>query len=221
MNLQQKYTPRCLADIVGQAHVIRHLRLLVTEPHPCCLLFRGEPGTGKSATAEALAHDLGCYTDKWWQTVYTVCAADFTVDAVRHWFGPETPFRFRAPGGWHVLVLEELEDLSKECQRKCKDVFQRQLAQMHVIVVATSNTGGVKLDEALLERFRRFAFSSGADFAEACQNEIAGRWQAETDGLSLPATWKCWGWNDGRLRFSMRLAMMAMQEALDTAAVAA
>ena len=59
MRLSQQYQPVTLDDVVGQPALVRRLKRLVAAPYPCCLLFEGRGGVGKSATAKALIHDLG------------------------------------------------------------------------------------------------------------------------------------------------------------------
>ena len=58
MRLAEKYRPQHLADVVGQP-CIRKLQRFAKEPFATCWLFQGDPGTGKSATALALAAELG------------------------------------------------------------------------------------------------------------------------------------------------------------------
>ena len=59
MRLSRSYQPRTLDEVVGQPAVIRRLKRLVALPQPCCLLFEGLGGVGKSAAAKALIADLG------------------------------------------------------------------------------------------------------------------------------------------------------------------
>jgi len=54
MRLSRSYQPRTLSEVVGQPAVIRRLKRLVAAPQPCCLLFEGLGGVGKSAAAKAL-----------------------------------------------------------------------------------------------------------------------------------------------------------------------
>jgi hypothetical protein len=110
----------------------------------------------------ALAAELGCYSDHWFETVHTVCGADLTADAMRRWFGHESPFRLRTPGGWHVLVIEELEEMNKTVHGLAKVAFERGVRDFgRLVVVATSNGAG-RLSGPLLQRFDILAYSGDA-----------------------------------------------------------
>ncbi len=58
MRLSSRYQPTTLDEVVGQPAVVRRLKALTMEPYTCCVLLEGAGGTGKSATAKALASDL-------------------------------------------------------------------------------------------------------------------------------------------------------------------
>jgi replication-associated recombination protein RarA len=51
MRLSQQFQPMTLDDVVGQPAIVRRLKRLVAAPYPCCLLFEGRGGVGKSAHA--------------------------------------------------------------------------------------------------------------------------------------------------------------------------
>jgi replication-associated recombination protein RarA len=188
------------------------LKALVARPEPCCVLLEGPTGCGKTTAAYALAQAVGCYQDQWFETVYTVCGADFNAETVRHYFGGNTPFRLIPPGGWHVLVIEELEQLHPKVQQLCKDALERRLGHYRCIVVATSNNA-MALQKALRHRFKTYTFSAGTCFAEAACERMAWVWQQEAgQDVDLPHGWRNWGW-DGE-EYSLRRGLDTMQDHL-------
>ena len=219
--LKEKHRPQHLADILGQPDIVDQLKILARAPRPCCLLFCGETGTGKSTAAEAFARELGCYDDVF-DCAYTLNGADLTADAVRHYFGPwgaddkPSPFRFRAGGkGFHVLVVEELEYCNKTVAVLLKDALERKVKQFgNVIVIATSND--VKtIPQAVLDRFKRYEFDSGLGFASAVQRLLPSLWEAETArGVPMPDFWTKMGWDYASENFSARRAVDALEEAV-------
>jgi replication-associated recombination protein RarA len=214
---KEKYRPRVLKEIAGQP-AVASLQAIVAAPHPCCLLLHGPTGTGKSSAAQAIARQLGCYDDVF-ETAYTICGADLDADSIRRWFGPETPFRFRAPRGWHVLIVEELELLSKTAGILLKDCLERKLLQFgNVIVAATSNsTAGIPAP--VLDRFKQYAFAGGAQLSAGMGRYIAAIWKRENPDAPLPQDWKSWGWDGDSEEFSARRAIDACEEAARLIAV--
>ena len=160
-------------------------------------------------TMQALAADLACFDE--FSGRWQVRCADFSVDAARDMFNRTLRLRFDNRG-WNVLVLEELEWISAQCQRFLKDALDPLTSlPKNLIVVATSN-GVDGLDRALLQRFRRFTFDSGPGFAQACRQEIVRRWRDKTGDAPLPHDWTKWG-QDGD-DFSMRLALQELEDHL-------
>jgi len=198
-----------LDDIVGQSEVVRALKAFVSNPQPRCFLFVGFPGIGKTHTSQALAADLGCFEE--WSGRWQVRCADFSVDAARDMFGRTLRLRFDNRGR-NVLILEELEWISPQCQRFLKDALDpRTSLPKNLVVIATSNSVD-GLDRALLQRFRRFEFDAGPRFAAACRQEILRRWRESAGDMPLPHDWSKWG-QDGD-DFSMRLALQALEDSL-------
>ena len=215
MSLLDKYRPQTLADIVGQP-AINMLQKFAKHPHPKYFLLEGPGGVGKTASAYALAAELGCYSDHWFETVHTVCGADLTADAMRRWFGNESPFRLRAPGGWHVLVIEELEEMNKTVHGLAKVAFERGVRDFGRLVVAATSNGAGRLSGPLLQRFDILAYSGGEFFAQVCAERLQEVWAREAPGVDLPQGFADWGWIIDPAcplckTFSMRMAMRRME----------
>jgi replication-associated recombination protein RarA len=215
MKLSEKYRPATLEGVVGQS-ATRYLRSLGEEPDERCVLLEGVGGCGKTSAALALAAELGCRDE--FSGLHIVPCSEFSIDVARRLFegadGYSAVLRLRPleGRGWHVVVLEELEWLSPQCQRYLKVALETRMP-LRTIVVATSNGAG-GLDRALLQRFDVFAFGSGKYFAQACQERLEAIWLAEASGQPMPPDWLSWGW-DGE-HFSMRSALAAMELCLRT-----
>jgi len=212
MRLCDKYRPKSLAEIIGQPEAVKVLSRLVAHPERGCVLLEGSSGTGKSAAAHALAHELGCYSG-WLSTCYSVNGANLTADVLRYWFGPaESPLRLMAPNGWHVLVIEELEYANKVCGVLLKDYLDTHNLRSRTIVVATSNDSSA-LPRPVKARFgSHLRFKHDFAFAEACWRRLQEIWALECPGRKMPSGWGNCGWEDGA--FSMREALNQLQDAV-------
>ena len=211
MRLSQQYQPTTLGDVVGQPAIVRRLRRLVTAPYPCCLLFEGKGGVGKSAAAKALIHDLGVCP---FSGLIEYSASNLSIEEVRRLFGQTFRYRPMAGNPWHILLIEELELIvSRHVNAALKDELSEQHMPERLIVVATSNDAS-GLDEALLQRFEIFPFSAGPTFAEACQERLAWIWQQEVgEDVPLPMGVEQLGLRNGS--FSMRRALAALTGAVE------
>ena len=215
MKLSEKYRPATLEGVVGQS-ATRYLRDVAKTPDERCVLLEGVGGCGKTSAALALAAELGCRDE--FSGLHIVPCSELSIDVARRLFegmdGYSAVLRLRPleGRGWHVVILEELEWLSPQCQRYLKVALETRMPS-RCIVVATSNGAG-GLDRALLQRFDVFAFGSGKYFAQACQERLEAIWLAESGEAAMPPDWLTWGW-DGKY-FSMRSALAAMELCLRT-----
>lgn len=205
MKLSEKYRPKCLSEIIGQPPILM-LRKFAANPYPSCwLLESSAPGVGKTATAYALANEIGCADDM--SGLYTVIASDLLIEPCRQLFERDLRLRPMFGNGWKVLVIEELELLTDKVQTYLKVALETRLPE-RTIVVATSNGAG-RLSKALLQRFQILCYSGGEMFATAAQEHLASIWHAEFGDCPLPLGWQEWGWDDEE--FSLRRALDTMQ----------
>jgi DNA polymerase III delta prime subunit len=193
--------PQSLRDIIGQP-IVEHLQRYAANPHPNCFLLSGPPGTGKSATARALAADLGCPDE--FSGFLTISSADLTADNIREYFGHKLRLRPLTGSGWKCLLIEELDGVtSSQAERLLKIALDKNNLPAKTTIIATSNNVlGIPL--ALRNRFRHAEFSNGPEFRKACLEHLAQRWQKDAPGEPLPRTfWHFGQCGDG---FSMRSA---------------
>jgi hypothetical protein len=164
-----------------------------------------------TSAALALAAELGCADE--FSGLHVVPCSEFSIDVARRLFegadGYTATLRLRPleGRGWHVVVLEEMEWLSPQCQRYLKVALETRMPPRSIVVATSNGAGG--LDKALLQRFDAFAFGSGKFFSQACQERLEAIWLAEAGQEPMPPDWRNWGW-DGE-HFSMRSALAAME----------
>lgn len=215
--LQEKHRPRQLDEIIGQP-VLSKLHALVAKPRRSCWMLEGQPGIGKSLTAHVLADELGCgFFSK-----HVRNASALTKDTIKQLFGSDVRTRTMDGSPYHVVILEEFERcVSADARTDLKAALDTGIDSddgglaRYCIVVATSNDV-TKIEPALLERFQVLSFQSGPDFAACCQERLTAIWEAERPGEDMPPGWLLWGWRDDFSRFSMRVAMQELADAVES-----
>ena len=213
MRLAEKYRPQSLAD-VDRPTLHRQTQSVRQEPFATCWLFQGNPGTGKSATALALAAELGAVDA--FSGLEVICTANMG-KAEAEAAVKRLHLRCLA-GEWNVLILEELERLSPQCQVFLKVALASENLPPRAIVVATSNDTAL-IDGALLERF-----GSPLRFDGSNRSPMPERSDWRKSGRGKPTARRCrrtpaigagtWTPTPKPVRFSLRTALDALQHAL-------
>ncbi len=123
----EKYRPKTLGEIVGQEEVVQRLTGYVQRRNIPHLLFAGPPGTGKTASAIALARDL--FGENWRDNFVEMNASDERgIDVVRHKI---KEFARTAPIGdapFKIIFLDEADALTADAQaalRRTMEMYSR------------------------------------------------------------------------------------------------
>jgi DNA polymerase III delta prime subunit len=213
MNPTDRMRPRQLSEVVGQA-AARALERFARAPYPECFLLIGPGGTGKTASAFALAAELGCVDSQGnmaeWTGCFGISSSKLTIERATELFEVQLWRRPLYGNGWKVVVIEEFESVVSDSVRKyLKTALDKEAGNLppKTVVVATSNKI-VGMETWLLQRFEKLSYDSGPAFAQAAQERLGDLWASVFPALDLPGYWLHWGWEGEH--FSMRVALREM-----------
>jgi replication factor C small subunit len=112
--LAEKYRPRRLDEVVGQEHVVKHLRELVARRERVHMLFYGPPGCGKTSVAYAYANELGV-------PVVELNASDERgIQVVR-----DRIKRIAFTAGEKIILLDEADSMTEDAQHALRRIMER------------------------------------------------------------------------------------------------
>ena len=119
----EKYRPKTLSEVRGQENVVSRLKAFVSSKNMPHLLFAGPAGTGKTASAIALARDL--LGDTWRDSVLELNASDERgIDVVRNKIKEFARSKAIQDIPFKIIYLDEADALTKDAQHALRRTME-------------------------------------------------------------------------------------------------
>jgi replication factor C small subunit len=181
----EKYRPERLEEVIGHEAIISRVKSYVERDDLPHLLFAGPAGTGKTATAQAIAKEL--YGEDWQENFLELNASDERgIDVVRERI---KDFARTSFGGYNyrIIFLDEADALTSDAQsalRRTMEQFSKNTRfilscnySSKIIDPIQSRTAVFRFspidDEDVIARIRDIAATEGIEYTEEGLDALA------------------------------------------------
>lgn len=151
----EKYRPKSLSEVIGQHHIIPHLRTFVENRSLPHCLFAGPAGCGKTTTALCIANEM--FRDQWKSNFLELNASDERgIDTIRvkvKDFARTLPIS----GLFKIVYLDEADALTKDAQHALRRTMEM-YSNICRFILACNYSG--KIIPPIQSRTAVFRFSS-------------------------------------------------------------
>jgi len=123
--LAEKYRPKSLDEIVGQEHIIPHLKEIVNRKLKVHFLFVGPAGVGKTSTAYALSNELKI-------PIVELNASDERgINVIRN---KVKSYAFSS--GERIILLDEADSMTEEAQHALRRIMEK---TSHIFILTAND----------------------------------------------------------------------------------
>lgn len=176
--LAVKYAPRALSQVVGQPQAVGSLVAFLKNPHSGAFIFHGPTGVGKTATAKAMALELGCSDE------FEECGGITEIpsgkqdgrsveDLMR-----KLRVRPMLGSGWKVAIINEADSMTPQAEAIWLDALES-LPPKSIVVFTTNELR--RMTRRLIGRCETVAFDGESKaFLDGMHSLVRRVWKNET-----------------------------------------
>uniref|UniRef100_A0A448YVS4 AAA+ ATPase domain-containing protein n=1 Tax=Pseudo-nitzschia multistriata TaxID=183589 RepID=A0A448YVS4_9STRA len=170
----EKYRPRKLEDVVGNEETLVRLQAIAKDGNLPNLILCGPPGTGKTTSVHALAHEL--LGDSYKDGVLELNASDARgIDVVRNRIKSFAMNKVTLPKGRHkIIILDEADSMTTAAQqalRRTMEIYSNTTRFCLACNVSTKIIEAIQSRAAILRYSRLSHEQILANLLKVCQAE--------------------------------------------------
>jgi replication factor C small subunit len=173
----EKYRPERLRDLVGHEAIVDRLQRYVDDDDLPHLMFAGPAGTGKTASAVAIAKEL--YGDTWREQFRELNASDQRgIDVVRNEIKDFARTAMPSDHNYRIIFLDEADALTSDAQSALRRTMEQFSHNTRFILSCNYSS---QIIDPIQSRCAVFRFSPLAD--EAVAERV--RYIADEEGVEV------------------------------------